>query len=151
MRLEPACSIQVAHVLEPPGQPVMAVIESADSGQTVQVAGKLIECQYRYGDRHLLLLTEDNPYEEALHVHYLDRELRLLDSLELSAPYAAGVLDHVAVAAANALTFSFFDRHDRWRLEIADAPRRRLWGNAFPVRRRRPMLGKTWLVLEKDM
>ncbi|MBP1473003.1 hypothetical protein J7I44_01750 [Frateuria sp. MAH-13] len=148
--LEPADSIRVVRVLQTPGQPVMAWVESAGSGRTARVAGKVIERQYRCGDRHLLLLTEGNPYEEALHVHYLDSELRLLDSIELSAPYTAGVLDHVAVAAANALTFAFFNAHERWRLEIADTPRWRLRGNAFPVRRKRPLFCKAWLVLEKE-
>lgn len=149
--LEPAGSIRVARVLQMPGQPVTAWVESAGSGHTARVAGKVIERQYRFGDRHLLLLTEGNPYEEALHVHYLDSELRLLDSIELSAPYTAGVLDHVAVVAANALAFSFFDSHERWRLEIADTPRWRLWGNAFPARRKRPLLCKAWLDLEKEV
>ncbi|MGN2248107.1 hypothetical protein ACFWZ3_15610 [Frateuria sp. GZRR35] len=141
----------MARVLQMPGQPVTAWVESAGLGRTARVAGKVIERQYRFGDRHLLLLTEGNPYEEALHVHYLDGELRLLDSIELSAPYTAGVLDHVAVVAANALAFSFFDSHERWRLEIADTPRWRLWGNAFPARRKRPLLCKAWLDLEKEV
>lgn len=100
-----------------------------------RVAGVTLEAQFRINDKYLLLVTEDVPYEEALHVYLLDDRLRILDELELSNTYTPGILRDLRVIAADELEFAFFGE-DRWRLQVYDAPRRRLIGNPFaPVKR----------------
>jgi hypothetical protein len=126
--------------------PVMT-LQQASTGRSVDLPGAVLEARFRAGDGFLVFLTEDTPFEEALHIHLLDSALRLQDSLELSAPYTPGVLTNLSVTGANELSFAFFGATDLWRLSVLAQPTRLLWGHRPPVRRARPLLRKTWLRL----
>lgn len=55
--------------------------------------GAVLEAQFLLDDgRYLLLLSDDSPYEERIHVVLLDRDLSPLDTLEIGAPYTPGLL-----------------------------------------------------------
>ena len=104
---------------------------------TVRVDGVTLEQQLQLGDRYLLFLTEDSPYEEGLHIYLLDRDRRVLDGLELAAAYASGILRDVQPDGDGAVSFSFFG-DDRWRLEVNDTPLGLLAARvAAPVKRKR--------------
>jgi hypothetical protein len=126
--------------------PMMTLTQSA-TGRHIELAGAVLEAQFCVDGGFLVFLTEDTPYEEALHIHLLDGGLTLRDSLELSAPYAAAVLANLAITPADEITFSFFDKTDCWRLTVLAQPAWLLWGSRPPVRRARPLLRKTWLKL----
>ena len=83
----------------------------------VRVDGVTLEKQWQVGTEYLLLLTEDSPYEEGLHIYLLDEEKRVKDALEIAGPYAPGTLRDVAVDDDAAVSFSFFGE-DRWRVEV---------------------------------
>ena len=87
----------------------------------VRVDGVSLEHQVELPAGHLLFLTEDSPYEEGLHIYLLDRDMRVIDGLELGAPYAPGILSDVMLEGDDAVSFSFFG-DDRWRLEVKAKP-----------------------------
>jgi len=88
-----------------------------------ELAGSLLEAQYRCHTGYLLLLTDDSPYEEVLHVYLISRELRLLEQVDVGAPYAPGVLGHLQVVSENELAFSF-PVATRWHIRVESQPRR---------------------------
>ncbi len=90
------------------------------TGQTIQ--GSELEAQYAIDDRFLILTTENCPYEEALHIHLLDRQFEILDYLELAQVYSPGILGKIHVSAENCLEFTFFGQ-ERWRLTVLRSPK----------------------------
>ena len=124
------------------------LFDAALTGTTVP--GVVLEGQYRFGDLYLLLTTENIPYEEALHVLLLDQRFNVLDHLELSHPYASGVLSDLQHAGDSRLRFSLFGG-DRWELSVLQAPRR-LTRDEAPtgVRGRlRRLLAPRWLAVKR--
>jgi hypothetical protein len=87
----------------------------------VRVDGVSLEHQLQLPAGHLLFLTEESPFEEGLHIYLLDHEKRIVDGLELGAPYASGILGDVTPEGDRAVSFSFFGG-DRWRLEVNEKP-----------------------------
>lgn len=72
--------------------------------------GAVIEAQFDMDDgRFLLLIGDDSPYEERLQVLLFGPALEQMDSLEIGAPYAAGVVDDVVPSKAE-LSFRFAER-----------------------------------------
>jgi hypothetical protein len=88
---------------------------------SVRVDGIVLEHQLQIGPGHLLFLTDDSPFEEGLHIYLLDRDMHVIDGLELGAPYAAGTLGDVTREGDTAVSFSFFGG-DRWQLEVNEKP-----------------------------
>ncbi|MEI8632843.1 hypothetical protein P4S72_14175 [Vibrio sp. PP-XX7] len=82
----------------------------------------------------MLFLTEGNPFEEALYICYLDHDLQLIETLELSAIYAEGMLRDLDIASTNSVQFSFFDPNEIWLLSILPEPTFSLRGNTPPVK-----------------
>lgn len=122
-------------------------IDGAPTGRFL--AGQLLEQQFEVGTRYLLLVTEDSPFEELLHLYLLDADLSLLDERELGQPYTPGVLQDVAPVSRDQLQFSFFGG-DLWRLTVLERPRRlwRDWTQAQPRRRLSRLLAPRYLLLE---
>jgi len=116
----------------------------------VTVPGVVLEAQYRCGELHLLLTTENIPYEEALHVLLLDARFNLLDQVELSHPYASGALTDLQQHGDGRLQFSLFGG-DRWELAVLPTPRRLTMDEApTGVRGRlRRLLAPRWLAVKR--
>lgn len=91
-----------------------------DSGALIE--GLLLQAQYECSAGYLLLLTDDCPFEELLHIHLLDRNLRPLDQVNLGKAYEAGILSRLQVTGNDVLEFSFFGG-DRWQLSVLTEPR----------------------------
>jgi hypothetical protein len=147
MPLRPTTDLQASRAgVQADTLPTMMLTEAC-TGRSVELLGAVLEAQFRLDEGYLVLLTEDTPFEEALHVHYLDDALQLRDSLELSAPYTPGLLGNVRITPADELEFSFFGKTDTWTLTVLAQPARLLWGNRPPVTRTRPLLRQVWLKL----
>ncbi|MBI4903113.1 MAG: hypothetical protein HY820_05720 [Acidobacteria bacterium] len=69
--------------------------------------GATLEAQFAFGDEFLLLLTDDCPYEESLHIYLLDRDFHTIDRLDVGQGYAAGVLREVQVTGPDTMRFLF--------------------------------------------
>jgi hypothetical protein len=109
----------------------------------VRVDGIPLEAQWRVGSGYLLFLTDDSPFEEGLHIYLLDDGKRVVEGLEVAAPYAPGILTDAATEGDAAVCFSFVGG-DRWRLAVNTTPRRTLprlfslvkWKSGFMRKRR---------------
>ena len=86
-------------------------------------AGTHLDAQYRCSLGFLLISNEDSPYEEALHITLLSPGLEVLDTLEMSHPYAPGLVRDLRIAGEDSLEFTFFGG-DNWRLTVLASPRR---------------------------
>ena len=116
----------------------------------IRVSGCVLERQFACAAGYLLMTTDDSPFEEALHVQLVSREIRFLDCLDLSHPYAAAILRDVKAVSPNQVNFSFFGG-DTWKLTVLDRPRYVLPINLFsPVKRRwgRPLF-RSYLELSR--
>ena len=76
---------------------------------------------FELGHGYLLLMTEDCPFEEALHIYFFGEDGRLKDHLELAAPYTSGLVRGVEWAGANKLNFRF-PAESSWQVEIRERP-----------------------------
>ncbi|HVK53737.1 MAG TPA: hypothetical protein VM532_01790 [Burkholderiales bacterium] len=106
--------------------------------------GVNLEHQVRIEDKYLLFLTENCPFEEGLHIYLIDDSRRVLDAVEIGAPYAPGVLKNVQQIGGAAMSFSFFGE-DLWRLEVRDKPALTFSRPLSPVKFKRGALGRHWL------
>lgn len=111
--------------------------------------GQALEGQYRCSTGYLLLLTENSPYDEGLHILLLGPDLRLLDAIDIGTTYSPGILTELTVEG-DALAFAMFGH--RWRLRVHQSARR--WpGLATPHGARRPvsrLLARRHLELQRQ-
>lgn len=93
----------IAQQREP--EPRIELIEREGGAKLAIEAAALIG-QYRFssGDT-LLVLDEDNPYEEQLHLALI-RDAQIIDHLVIGAPYTSGIYGELALDN-DALCFSF--------------------------------------------
>lgn len=128
--------------------PPQITLGFAPTGDVIKTTGAVLEAEFAIGGMYVLFVSEDVPFEEALHILLIDSDLSVLDSAELSADYTPGIFENVAIIEPDMVEFSFFDRTERWRLKILETPRRQLWGSKYPVKRHSPFLHKQWLALQ---
>lgn len=115
----------------------------------IRVDGVTLEHQVQLPAGHLLFLTEDDPFEEGLHIYFLNHEKRPVDGLELAAPYASGMLRDMRSEPDGSVSFSFFG-DDRWRVAVNDAPLGVLAARvSAPVRRKSGLDGKPVLTIRR--
>ena len=88
----------VVDTIEKTDETPRVLLENKTLNKQFEVSGKVLEAQYRIGENFLVLVTEGNPFEEALHVYYFSNTLDLIDSLELSAMYSEGMLRNVSLS-----------------------------------------------------
>jgi hypothetical protein len=108
-----------------------------DRSTGIVVQGSRLEAQYEVSGRFLLMLTEDCPYEEGLHIYLLDGGNSILDETHMGQPYTPGILSHLEATDHDELQFAFFG-NDRWKLEILQKPRR------MPFKSHSPQVETRW-------
>ena len=96
-------------------KPDMYRVFGADGRKGPFTFGNIIEQQFECAGRSLLLLTDDSPYEECLHILLLDENYGLLDSINIGAPYTPGILENVR-PQQDRLTFEMYGYF--WRMNI---------------------------------
>jgi hypothetical protein len=151
MTIKQISDFQVRDTIEKPDKTPKILLENTKLKKQVEVLGKILEAQYRVGENFLILVTEGNPFEEALYIYYFSNRLQLMDSLELSAMYAEGMLRNVSVANSDIIKFSFFDNNEQWVLKIFSSPKYTILSNKYPVKRKLSIFHKNWLSLAKDI
>ncbi|WP_353619165.1 hypothetical protein [Paracidovorax cattleyae] len=107
----------------------------------------MLEAQFEAADGYLVFTTENTPHEEALHVHWIARDWRVLDAVELSAPYTPAIFANAVLAASRTVRFTFFDDGRLWSVEVALAPRMQWRGPPYPARRRARWWRSGWLLI----
>jgi len=84
------------------------------------LAGAVMEAQFSLPDGgYLLLVTDDCPFEEGLHIYLLNAWYELLEQDILGCPYTAAIVENVKVAGDNVVTFSFIGDH---QVTVYDQP-----------------------------
>lgn len=83
-----------------------------------RVDGTDLIAQFRCGGGHVLLLGYDAPFDEALHLVYLDERDCLRDELRFSfaRPQGIGIVTELRPTPEDELTFNFFGR---WRVQVS--------------------------------
>jgi hypothetical protein len=83
-----------------------------------RIDGTDLIAQLRCQEGHVLLLGFDAPFDEGLHLVYLDRQDRLCDEVRfsLSRPRGVGIVTEVRAAPDDSLTFNFYGR---WRVQVS--------------------------------
>lgn len=69
--------------------------------------GTVLEACIQHGNRYLLFLTDDIPFEDSLHIHLLDEDLNRIDTVTLGAPYTTGHFRNLKCDDFGGLTFEF--------------------------------------------
>ncbi|CAM4432341.1 hypothetical protein [Pseudoalteromonas ostreae] len=140
----------VIDTIEKPNETPRVLLENKNLKKQFEVSGKVLEAQYRIGKNFLVLVTEGNPFEEALYVYYFSNSLHLMDSLELSAMYSEGMLRNVTLSDSGDIMFSFFDNDEQWVLKVYSHPKYAFFNNKYPVKRKMSVFHKNWLSLKKS-
>lgn len=141
---------RIIDTIEKPDETPKILLENQKLKNQIKVSGKILEAQYRVGDNFLFLVTEGNPFEEALYIYYFSNSLQLTDSLELSVMYAEGMLRNVSIVSSEEIEFSFFDKNEHWVLKIFSNPKCTIFSNKYPVKRKLSVFHKNWLSLKKS-
>ncbi|MEZ5627219.1 MAG: hypothetical protein R3E34_06810 [Rhodocyclaceae bacterium] len=89
------------------------------------VAGAVREACVGCDRYYLLFMTDDIPYEDALHIHLLDPDMRLVESAQIGAPYATGSFRSLQLDALGAVSFEFMGG-TTWTVRVWDRPRRHI-------------------------
>ena len=86
----------------------------------IQISGSVLEAQWRLNNGWFLLFVSENcPYEEALHCLLLDHDLSMLDELVLGQDYSSGILSDVCESGNQSITFRF-DSEKELTLQISE-------------------------------
>lgn len=98
------------------------MIEGQPSG--IEVDGCDLEAQFEIDlgsqKRYLLLVTDDCPYEECLHIYLVGEDGIVLERLEQGNIYTPGIVQNVQVISDRELRFDF---RGPQRLVVNDRPR----------------------------
>lgn len=128
----------------------MIRLENSITKKELSTIGSVLEEQYQIGEEYLLFITEGTPYEEALHIILLDRQLSQKDHVEISANYSPGILKNLSVYQPNVIKFSFFNNEETWTLKMREKAKTCLWAQKYPIKRKSPFLKKSWIDIEKS-
>jgi hypothetical protein len=92
-------------------------------GRALVLDGVALEAEHAApGGETLLWLTENDPYDERLHVYLVGRDDSVLDAIATWTDFTPGVLRLDALGPRH-VDFRFFATDERWRLTLRDAPR----------------------------
>lgn len=97
--------------------------------------GRLIEGQFRCPAGYVLLLTENAPYDEGLHILLLNEGYKILDCMEIGRSLTPGILKNPR-PEGDGLGFEMFDCH--WHLKVHTT------GQYWPSLRPPPGAGRPW-------
>ncbi|SBS35020.1 hypothetical protein MSP8887_03318 [Marinomonas spartinae] len=140
----------VIDTIEEANKTPRVVLENNKLKKQTKISGKVLEAQYQIGENFLILVTEGNPFEEALYIYYFSASLQLMDSLELSATYAEGMVRNISLSDSGNINFSFFDNDEQWVLKVHSNPKFSFFSNKYPVKRKMSCFHKSWLSLSKS-
>jgi len=136
----------VEHRHEPTPRIVLRRMDGG-GGEPVVLDAACLLAQYAVsGTDTLLVLDEDTPYEERLHLVLL-RDDRMLDHVTIGAPYATGAFRPVELSV-DTLRFRF-ERDARWTLAIDGNGRRGIGGLPPGATRRTGMLAPRYIKLDR--
>ncbi len=85
-----------------------------------RLPGAVLEAAVHWQDHYLLFITDDVPYEEALHIVLLDAQWRPVDCATLGGPYTTGSFSALSLLAPSTVRFRFIGDTD-WELELLSA------------------------------
>ncbi|MDJ0643835.1 MAG: hypothetical protein QNJ15_13565 [Erythrobacter sp.] len=121
-------------------------MEARSGGSPISIdAAELIEQYAVSSSETLLILDEDTPYEEQLHL-VLVRRSKILDHIVIGAPYTAGIFRFVD-AGERSLQFQF-ESDAVWIAFVKERGSRGIGGLPPGASRRRGLLAKRYLALE---
>lgn len=112
-----------------------------------KLKGQQLVDQYSWGQRYVIFTSDDNLYEEVLHIYLLDLELNTVDEMDLSQPLTPGFYQ-ACYHGRESLEFRFFD-DTTWCLRIRSQPKTKAFNiDQFPVSRPLKLWGQQYLSLE---
>ena len=112
------------------------------------VDGTMLEAQFEVADGYLIVTTDGDPFEDALHLTLFDRNFQRRDRLSIGLPYRTGRFRLLGTGPSDRLRFSFFV-DDVWQLDVLRRGRRAFRWLPTAVRRPGAFLQKHWLELER--
>ena len=136
----------VEHRHEPTPRIVLRRMDGG-GGEPVVLDAACLLAQYAVsGTDTLLVLDEDTPYEERLHLVLL-RDDRVLDHIDIGAPYATGAFRPVEMSVG---TLRFHFENDAiWTLAVDAHGGRGIGCLPSGARRRTGLLAPRWMTLER--
>ncbi|MGD2154377.1 MAG: hypothetical protein PVG79_13995 [Gemmatimonadales bacterium] len=112
--------------LERPGgdPPLRSRLKRHGQPSDLILEGVRLEAAFRLDDgRYLLMLSDDTPFEEILHVYLLSDALEVRDRAEIGGTYVPGPVRDIAAGPGGCVRFAFAG-DQRFELRVRDKPRR---------------------------
>lgn len=137
MTIARATDVAVQRMPAAPGHAPRAEVLLAGRATGWIVDGAVLEAALRCGERLLLFMTDDVPYEEVLSIQLLGADGRVVDAVALGGGYATGHFGACTIEPPDAVRFRFIDDVE-WCVRVLPAPRLRLplWCAVRGVRRK---------------
>ncbi len=116
----PIDGFRLQRLSDQPGQAVRSALLWNDQPVGLILAGAVMEAQFTLpAGGYLLLVTDDCPFEEGLHIYLLNARRELVEQDILGCPYTAAIVENIKVAGDNVVTFSFIGDH---QVAVYDQP-----------------------------
>ncbi len=95
------------------------LLKESPTGKTV--SGAVLEAAFKWNDYYLLFMTDDIPQEDMLSIHFLDKNLNLLDSATIGSIYSTGSFTLLEFEESDTVAFRFIGDTE-WRVELSARP-----------------------------
>ncbi len=81
------------------------------------IEGACLELVTKCRGGYLVIMTDDIPYEDSLHIHLLDDKAGCIDSANIGAMYSTGSFENPVIEGENCISFQFIG-DTRWKVEL---------------------------------
>jgi hypothetical protein len=99
------------------------LVDGQPSGRVLP--GAVLEAAVQWRGQHLLFITDDVPYEEALRIVLIDASLHTVDAAELGAAYSTGSFTDLALLPPDTVSFRFIG-DTTWTVQLLSKDQFRL-------------------------
>ncbi len=91
------------------------------SGKEVDnsIGGTYLELCIKRNNEYFVFMSDDIPDENMLHIHLLDKNFKLIDSVTIGGIYSTGTFENLSIQGPNHISFNFIGTN-RWTVEALD-------------------------------
>lgn len=92
----------------------------------LELSGGELLGAWQVHDKYLLLIIDENGYEDFVNVHLLSGQMQAIESVGIGAMYSTGEAENIQILGPEKLGFSYPSSSQRWQITVSPTPR---WRN----------------------
>ena len=128
-------------------EPAHLIVKNKHHAKQIKLSGKMIEAQFSIDDCFIVFSSDGVVFEDGLNIYLLNEDLSVKDHVLLANIYTNAILQNLSIVDANTLSFSFFNKDEKWVLEILQQGQLMPLLNATPVKSMVSFFKRKWIRL----